>query len=561
VGGPVLNCRADEHEIKNHAIWATSRVRTLLHSFGRSRNFCSSEELTTELNSIAIACQARPIASNVSMPGLIARMRDPLWWTKTVRQGLLRENEVEEHANGAIHKHKQCYVSDHASKVKKARRKANASTLDRLEIVSEDGEVFNLGEVAAGSVSNPAIRRAELMMRCKGFEDVAQVFEHTTRFITITCPSRFHKFTGAIKRQDPNPKWDGSNPRDAQKYLSKVWARMRAAWARKGYRPYGFRIAEPHHDGCPHWHILLLMPKVEAGWFSPMRYLSGRKDCGTGVVGIAGAHAMRDSPTEVHYKTRTARFDCKVIDANSGSATGYIAKYICKNVDGLHEGGSAMGEDLESAKPATESSKRVRDWASTWGIRQFQQIGGPSVTVWRELRRMREVCTGPVNEAFDFEGPRKAADESNWAQFWVLQGGPWTPRKELTLGTFTMESDGGKYGDTVKRIKGVLGKRADGNEILFKTRIHEWTVQRAGLAATNAAYIEQLEFMDVVAEMRDIESRFGMPLTSEVRFPVFENFGRSPPRTSVNNCTKPADDPQIPATEMTRSGPHQLFRQ
>ena len=384
---------------------------------------------------------------------ILNRLTDKDWWYRKVRQ--LRDqilSEIERDI-GIVSKNKEPYSSDRSLRNQLYRKAQQHEFLERHTLQNHKNETFSLADCAATTVSNPAIRRAELMTRISGFEMVANVCSHSALFITITTPSRMHR--SLSKNDTLNPKFDGTTPNDANQYLCRLWERARAELHRRNITPYGFRVAEPHHDGTPHWHLLLFVqPEHEEQ-----------------LISILYHYSLQDSPNEKGAKER--RMTVKKIDPEKGSAAGYIAKYISKNIDGEHIDKDLYGHD------AKNSAQRIITWASDHRIRQFQQIGGPSVTVWRELRKLKD----PLTES-KAEEARVAADSGNWAAYVFAMGGAnmkasdrpikpfYTYIEALDLDTGeVLTLDKNKYGETSKQV--IRGISA--NCSVIPTRFFVWS--------------------------------------------------------------------------------------
>lgn len=434
-----------------------------------------SHDSGTLRSRMAQRCLARgiiPPAENIADMPAIRRMTDEGWWRRKVRraQGALVEEIAIE--LGLVHRNRQCYCSDETVKRRRAQTRRNALTLESIELENQHGFLATVADLAATSVSNPKIKHAELMTRMSGFESLARSLDYAAVFITITCPSRFH---AVLENGRTNPKHDGSTPREAQHHLVTAWAKCRAALHRRHIRPFGFRVAEPHHDGCPHWHLLLFVPPDQE---STLRDI------------IARYFLEQHDPDEAGARKNRVKF--VAIDYTRGTAAGYIAKYVSKAIDGEHiEDGDHYGNSGRSA------AERVKAWAAAHGLRQFQQIGGAPVTPWRELRRIEPSDDHPEV----IKAARSAADAGNWARYLEVQGGPTVARKDLAVTLartpegFRLDPDTGEtspatnqYGEaSAPAIFGVCDAETG---VAILSRRFRWTTrstrERDGLRETSA---------------------------------------------------------------------------
>ncbi len=319
--------------------------------------------------------------------------------------------------------------------------------LKGMEREDEEGNRISLIEKYDGSVANPAIRRCELMTRIRRFENICNEMGFIGEFYTLTAPARYH---ATIKTGHRNRKWNGASPADTQRYLCSIWQKIRARRHREEIRIFGIRVAEPHHDATPHWHMLMLMRPEQA-----------ERVC----------EIMRDYACQ-EYATDKARFHAEAIDPEKGSATGYVAKYISKNIDGYALDGET---DDESGKDLKETASAVSAWAARWHIRQFQFVGGAPVTVYRELRRMADSETAH-GLSVEFTAAHDAADAGDWAGYVNAQGVPFVRRDELAVRAWYQASeDVNEYGEETVRIKGVYATEVcDAPPIL--PRLAQWKI-------------------------------------------------------------------------------------
>ncbi|MEA2091295.1 MAG: replication endonuclease [Campylobacterota bacterium] len=105
----------------------------------------------------------------------------------------------------------------------------------------------------------------EIQNRINTMQRIAQERDLKPIFMTLTLPSEYHPYTTLKNaKRIANPKYNGMEPKEAVKALTKLFAKLRQDRSlkelTKEQRLY-FRVNEPHKSGVPHTHILMFVPE------------------------------------------------------------------------------------------------------------------------------------------------------------------------------------------------------------------------------------------------------------------------------------------------------------
>jgi len=340
------------------------------------------------------------------------RLIDDQWWLKQIEKTQLRAQEALAGHLKAIRKH--VTRKTHNKQIQRVTR--NDRKMEKIYILSEGKIPISLYELSRTSIIN---RFSRYLNNVSGMTDYGDNLKHDSMMITITCPSRMH----------PNSdRYDGTTVREAQKYLTDLWAKARRTIQRKGINLYGIRVVEPHKDSCPHWHILVFHE------YKKLEY-AGR---------VITRFGLRTDGREKGAKEK--RVVCEFIDRNLALPSSYLFKYLLKGMD-LPRDATLEEAKLKIADSVTSSTA----WAQTHGIRRIQTIGGVSITVWDKLRQLPDE---PLEDE-TLELLRYQSRNGDYADFFTTQGGHNVGKSDHKAQTIREFLKKNRFNEDTKAVSGI----------------------------------------------------------------------------------------------------------
>lgn len=483
---PLQNRQAFDMDTLNRKAWVLSNSLNGFHN--QLKEFFSNEALETEQGQqTAIAAMGEIYSYLVSLTlkdsiikidelnrekllteneyqseilSTVLKALEPEWWVRRYKKEYKRMAEEFAVNVGLVGK-KSRYCTDHTLHAVKQNDRRNQLFLESIEIEREDGFKVSLDEVIKHSLSNPFNRHAQLMARIAGLEKLGKHENLNASFYTITAPSRFHKNSS---------KYDGSTPNDAREYLQKTWEKMRAKLARNKIYYFGVRVAEAHKDACPHWHMMLWAKTGEQSFIDDIFIDYAQREDQAELLNVNGdlISLIDEKSKKNGVVYRTPRLEIKRMLPHLGHPTGYIIKYISKNIK--------AHDDSKAPDGVLTYADRVNAWARTHRIRQFQFVGDAKVSIWNEARRVSPEIIKKFNVTLTQEEERfiNICRENDWFNYVRFMR-----RFDVTINKKTYRDEESQFFSKKTEILGVkIQEKNVMKQIYKKKQLYKKNVER-----------------------------------------------------------------------------------
>lgn len=455
-----------------------------------------------------------PPIPGLSVDERMLRATCPKFWRRFLRKNIWQARERLYIKLGLIGGNAASYASPDAIKTRRHQLRATDEWLDSTVIINEEGKKLVLRK----AIGDPRERRlAKILAFVNGLEGIARDENLEVMMITVTLEPNWH----------PNPtsqshghQWNGKYPDEANRELTGRFAAIRkrldGCSRINKIRLTGFRVSEPHRDGCPHWHIVVLVQpadriRVLAEFMNAFPHkLKIRGSSGTetdqyfdtrdqliGGVGRPGRPKpgrLEGAQVEVLPFSKTPR---------GANLSGYMLKYLLKVID------NNATDEASTAQRAVDAHRMV------WKIRALQFFGiKNALSRWDELRRAKE----PPSEAFLFD-------------LWAAARGSGDPERPRGA-----QGDAKAFLMRLGAVACLLHTKQTKSVQLVSIDAERWTTY--GLRAMRVIGVEVSEPILVKKTEEHIDKRTGEIKDIEINMLVKKTFGYHQTREHVWMVTK-----------------------
>jgi len=342
----------------------------------------------------------RATTNNDNITVILNKYTDPLYFRPRLRRVIRRRREELAFDCDLINPNYSKYSSKFGQIERKQQLDRNQKWADK-SIITNGETIIKMNDLIA---SKEECYQAELTTMLKGLSDTQDNKGWSAALITVTCPSRMHKYkyNNNNKRFYKNKKFDGTLPRESVAHLRIVWTQARSQAKRENLDFRMCQVWQPHADACFHQHQFIVADEETIARFYE----------------IVNEKALKVDGDENGAKQR--RTDLEMEDRSKGRLASYAAKYVTRYAN---KDGESCATDKATPEDAAYSAHSVRrvGWVST-----------PPKYLWNLFRTITKDCCNKTMRKL-----RKAARAGEYANFCEIL--KWNGNKKDTFERFGIE--------------------------------------------------------------------------------------------------------------------------